>query len=584
MTQRYSDERNVLIVVALLKAHGIRRVVVSPGSTNVTFVGSVQCDPWFQLWSCVDERSAAYLACGMAAETREPVVLSCTGATASRNYYPALTEAHYRHLPVLAVTSTQEARLVGQLHPQVTDRTTQPRDTVLRSEYIAPVRTADEERQAALQANRAILELTHRGGGPAHINLATRYSPNFDVAELPQVRKLSRHAPGDPLPALPGGRIAFYIGSTTAWDAATTEALDRFCEAHNAVAFCAVTAGYHGRFRVNMLPLASQVNSPTRLSSADLLIHLGDMSEYYGTAHGQRTWRVHPDGELADPYGTLTDVFEMRPADFLRAYAPASDAPADDSHLRECQQSLARFAAKIPPLPFSHLTVAQTLAPRLPKGCALHLGILSALRSWSFFQPDTSIDVYCNEGGFGIDGNMSSLVGASLANPDKLFFGVVGDLSFFYDMNILGNRHIGPNVRLLLINNGTGGQFHLFTQLNSTHVDDYDAYLAAGGHFGRQSRSLVRHLAEDLGYEYHGAASQAEVEAVADMFADPGRRDRPMIVEVFTDTAQEDEALHRLMTVESDAAYMAGRKLKDAAKEVLPGAAVEWAKKLLGRG
>ena len=91
----YTDERNVQIVIALLKAHGIRRVIASPGTTNMTFVVSVQNDPWFQLWSSVDERSAAYLACGLASETGEAVVLSCTGATASRNYIPALTEALY---------------------------------------------------------------------------------------------------------------------------------------------------------------------------------------------------------------------------------------------------------------------------------------------------------------------------------------------------------------------------------------------------------------------------------------------------------------------------------------------------------
>ena len=82
----YTVERNVQIVIALLKANGIKRVIASPGTTNMTFVGSIQQDPFFEIYSSVDERSAAYLACGMAAETGEPVVLSCTGATASRNY------------------------------------------------------------------------------------------------------------------------------------------------------------------------------------------------------------------------------------------------------------------------------------------------------------------------------------------------------------------------------------------------------------------------------------------------------------------------------------------------------------------
>ena len=79
----YTNERNVQIVISLLKQHGIKRVIASPGTTNMTFIGSIQNDPWFEIWSSVDERSAAYIACGMAAETGEPVVISCTGATAS---------------------------------------------------------------------------------------------------------------------------------------------------------------------------------------------------------------------------------------------------------------------------------------------------------------------------------------------------------------------------------------------------------------------------------------------------------------------------------------------------------------------
>ena len=117
----YTDERNVQIVIALLKAHGIHRVIASPGTTNMTFVVSIENDPWFHIWSSVDERSAAYLACGMSAETGEPVVLTCTGATASRNYMPGLTEAYYRKLPVLAITSTRGHHKIGHLIDQQID-------------------------------------------------------------------------------------------------------------------------------------------------------------------------------------------------------------------------------------------------------------------------------------------------------------------------------------------------------------------------------------------------------------------------------------------------------------------------------
>lgn len=78
---KYSDARNVQLVIALLKKYGIRNVIASPGTTNVPFVYSVQNDSFFRVRSAFDERSAAYMACGLAGESGEPVVLSCTGAT-----------------------------------------------------------------------------------------------------------------------------------------------------------------------------------------------------------------------------------------------------------------------------------------------------------------------------------------------------------------------------------------------------------------------------------------------------------------------------------------------------------------------
>ena len=113
MSLLITKEKNAQIIISLLKAHGIKKVIASPGTTNVALIGSIQNDPYFEIYSSVDERSAAYLACGLAEESGEPVVISCTGATASRNYAPGLTEAYYRKLPVLAITSMQNFNAPG---------------------------------------------------------------------------------------------------------------------------------------------------------------------------------------------------------------------------------------------------------------------------------------------------------------------------------------------------------------------------------------------------------------------------------------------------------------------------------------
>ena len=98
MEHFYTNERNHQILIYLLKAHNIKKLIVSPGTANSVFVGSIQNDPFFEIYSCVDERSAAYMACGLSIETNEPVVISCTGATAARNYMSGATEAFYSKL------------------------------------------------------------------------------------------------------------------------------------------------------------------------------------------------------------------------------------------------------------------------------------------------------------------------------------------------------------------------------------------------------------------------------------------------------------------------------------------------------
>ena len=130
MEHFYSSDQNVQMLITLLKSHNIKTVIASPGTGNMQFIGSIQQDSFFKVYSCVDERSAAYMACGIVSETNEPVVLSCTGATASRNYFPALTEAFYRKLPILVVTFGQKMCNNNNLIPQNINRTKQPVDTV----------------------------------------------------------------------------------------------------------------------------------------------------------------------------------------------------------------------------------------------------------------------------------------------------------------------------------------------------------------------------------------------------------------------------------------------------------------------
>ncbi len=584
MSNCYSAEKNVQILIALMKAHGVKKVVASPGATNVCLVASLQYDPFFEMYSSVDERSAAYMACGLAAESGEPVALSCTQATASRNYFPGLTEAYYRKLPILAITSTRAEEEVGHKLQQVIDRSVQPKDTVRLSVSLPVIHTDKEKWACEVNANRALLELRRRGGGPVHINLGTEYTQDFTVEKLPEVRVIRRYFPKDTFPEIKPGRVAIFVASHIAWSDRLTAAVDSFCEKYDAVVLCDQTSNYCGKYGMMEKIVTQQKRYSAPCNQISLLIHMGNMSGSYLNFHTDSVWRVNPDGELQDPFEKLRCVFEMEEAEFFERYLEMGKGQAVKTGFYESWHTefvrLEQDAReKSDAIPFSNIWIAQQTLPKLPENSVLHLGIYNTLRSWSFFERSKTIRGYANVGGFGIDGNVSSLLGASLADKDRLYFGVVGDLSFFYDMNALGNRHLGKNIRLMIINNGRGTEFT--NRDNFTFQAGIDpgavSYISAEGHYGKQSRKLVRHYAEDLGFAYLSASNKEEYLKCLSRFVTPEVGDEPVLLEVFTDSADERDALELMYTLEESVQG----KMKQAARDILGDKGVQFVKKII---
>ena len=580
MDTHYTNEVNTLILMSLMKKHGIRKVIASPGTTNIRLVASMQQDPYFEMYSAADERSAAYMACGMVAESGEPVAISCTGATASRNYVPGLTEAYYRQLPVLAITSTQHEGKVGNYVPQVIDRSIQMKDLVKVSVDCPTVHDADDEWACVVKVNRALIELTKNGGGPVHINLATTYSRDFSVMSLPEYRTIRYYTYGDELPDIPNGKIGIFVGSHRAWSQELTDLVDEFCEKYNAIVFVDHTSGYKGKHHAMVNLLTAQKQYKPDCVNLDLIIHIGEVSGAYHSLLIKNVWRLNPDGEVRDTYKRLKAVFGMKEEDFFRKYVEkAGENNRSHTYLDEWKRETQNTYNKIPDdLPFSNPWIAKTTAPMIPENAVMHFGILSSLRSWNFFETKSSVHGYSNTGGFGIDGGVSSLMGASLASPDKIFFGIFGDLAFFYDMNVLGNRHVGHNVRIMLINNGKGTEFRNYNHPGAQFGEDSDEYIAAARHYGNKSHQLVKHYAEDLGYEYLTASSKEEYLNVVERFTTEEMTDRPMVLEVFTNNEDESDALKIINTLQTSPDAVA----KQLVKNVLGQKGVESLKKAKG--
>lgn len=571
MKTYYSVEKNVLILISLLKTHGIKKIIVSPGTTNVCFVASVQQDPYFDIYSCVDERSAAYMACGMAAESNEVVALSCTGATASRNYLPGLTEAFYRKLPVLAITSTKSLGTIGQNIDQVIDRTQQLNDIAKKSIQLPIPRTEEEEWECNVKINDVLISLRKQGGGPVHINLVTEYSEDFSITNLPEARTINYHTYGDELPSIPDGNIGIFVGAHLKWSDKLIQRVDSFCEKYNAVVLVDQTSNYKGKYGIFFNIITQQKMSHPRYTELELLIHIGDISAS-SYMRAKKVWRVCRDGAVRDTFKKLSDVFEMNEEIFFETYLEQESVRKGGTHLFSAFQEtydsyIKKMNESIENFPFSNVWIALEMHDKLPLNSVLHLGILNSLRSWNMFKTDNSILAYSNTGGFGIDGGMSSLIGASLVDINKIYFGILGDLAFFYDMNSLGNRHIGNNVRILLVNNGIGSEFknNMNLAMRAGIGDNADYFIAARGHYGNKSANLVRHYAKDLGFDYYSANSKSEFLGVMPIFLNDSLVEKPIIVEVFTDSGDETNALEMIQTIDKSSVGM----IKSMAKDIL---------------
>lgn len=557
MEHYYTGEKNHQILISLLKQHNIKNIVVSPGIANSVFVGSIQDDTFFNKISVVDERSAAYVACGIAFETGEPVAISCTGATAARDYMPGLTEAFYSKLPILVITSSQPTNRIGHLVAQVTDRTSPPKDVTKLSVEMPSVRCADDEWTCMIAGNKAILELKRNGGGPAHINLITAYGYSETTAlihkELLSVSKIDRYENDDLLPSLPEGRIGIFVGNHRAWSRKLLEVVNKFCTCHNAVVFCDHTSNYNGPYK-NLFPLAINQaplnNNNTPAYTLDLCIHIGEVSGEEGVPRmikSKETWRVSEDGEIRDYFRNLTKVFEMSELTFFSRYTSCAEVK-ENTFIKEVEEQYKTLQNivenQLDIMPLSNVWIAQKTASLIPSNSIVTLSILNTLRTWNYAEFKKDVNVICPTGGFGIDGVPSIALGAALANPDKLSFCIVGDLAFFYDMNSIGNRHVGKNLRILIVNNGCGVEFKKTYAMSYRLLgEDVDPYVAAKGHFGQKSRDLVRHYAEDLGFEYISASNKEEFLSNLAHFTEESL-ESPIVYEVFVNDSDEAKALN----------------------------------------
>lgn len=580
MISGYTHNLSIQILVDLLIKHGVRKAVVSPGGTDLEMIAALQYNGSFIMFSSIDERSAVYMAIGIAEECNEPVAVICTESTASRNFFPGLTEAYYRKLPIIAITGVHRYYQIGNLSPQVIDRSESPKDLVVFKAQLPIIKDKEDVKQTELLVNKALLAAKGSNPGPVHIDLpCCNDDYDFSCKELYHAHMIERYEVDDALPDLPKGKIAVYIGSHRNFTEKETECLDAFCASHNAVVFCDHTSGYHGKYAFHAGLLSVQRRKYEIMDNIACLIHLGEQMADWPTMtklkSAKTTWRVSPDGELRDTFDNLSKVFKMTLTDFFKQYI--ADGKNESSYYKECLSLKNSLTIPIVQLPLSNVYTAVKISSILPSDSIIHLGASNTVRAWSLFDFPDGVKSYGNVGCRGIDGVLSSAVGAALADKKHLHFCIVGDLMFYYDMNCLGNRDLTGNLRILLINNNGGGIFKQRVAPGYRFFGDAatDEYIAAANHFCRGEKNVVKNYVESLGFKYISAKTKKEFDLLYETFVIDTNFNQPVFFEVFTKDYDDREAFNIIGSIDFDNSSLSKQSVKTTAKKI--------AKNLLGQ-
>lgn len=569
----YTVLENARIVIALLKKHHIRHVVLSPGGSNIPIVQGVQQDPFFKCYSVVDERSAMYFAIGLYLQTGEPIATSCTSAQATRNYLPGLTEAFYKKVPILAITMSKHPKYLGQEYMQCPIQTSLPIDAVKKSYSLPRIKDEHDRALCIRTANEAILELTHHGTGPVQLNIEELDSETwvFDerIVHLPEVRSIERfpywkaNSPQD----LNNKRVMLLIGEHRPFSEEERAGIEAFALSHNVLIYCNHTSNYQGQYALNANPVAATM-TPELFQEQympDILITIGGLTGDYfiysllfnAPSNGFEHWRVDVDGNVVDTYGKLSRVYEMRTVDFFCNMTSANAAFHSYYDLWKSALDAMSYDFDIP---LSNLFTAIRLAPHIPANSYVNYAILNSLRVWSFVPIHDSIRSFSNVAAFGIDGCLSTAIGESMTT-DQLCFHITGDLAFFYDMNALGIRHIKNNLRILLCNNNGGMEFKFGDLYKQT---DVSSYIAADNHF-KNSEGWAR----TNGFRYIPVQTKEDFMQIIDEFVSTS--DSPILVEVFTTPEDERMANETFFqqNIKGTSAENISRRIKEYVKELI---------------
>ncbi len=497
-----SDQKGIHTLVMAARHFGVQHVIICPGSRNAPLTISFNRSGLFKCCSIPEERVAGFYALGLALSTGKPVVIICTSGSASINFAPALVEAFYLKVPVIAITADRPLSWTDQGNGQ-TIRQEHLYDNFIRSQFslIAEPVATDEiwynRRKLSEVFNTALTE----NPGPVHINVPMAeplYKTSaFEEVEIPRFHtripthlSLPQKKLEDYSAALSQANKVMILVGQMLPDRELNDVLNQFSERENVVILTETTSNVHGDRIISTIDRLVMPVKDERLMTdlmPDILITIGGavvskkikalLRQFQPEAH----WHIHPHDKGLDTYQSLTLEIPMEPVGFLTALSGKIERTSPQGYARRWQNHAATCAggheSYLGEIAFSDFKVYDIVLKSLNSPVNLHMANSSPVRYVQLFGSHPDLVYHANRGTSGIDGCTSTAAGWAMGDPGKDTVILTGDMAFVYDSNALWNNQLPKNLKIIVVNNLGGGIFRIVE--GADKVDELEKYFEA---------------------------------------------------------------------------------------------------------
>ncbi len=478
-----SDKKAVQDFLGLLVAHSIQHVIITPGSRNAPFSISLINHPSIASYSVADERSAGFIALGMAQQLTRPVVLICTSGTAALNFAPAIAEAYYQRVPLLIVTADRPLEWIDQGEGQ----SIRQKD-IYRNYIKASCEIAEESQDGDLiWYNARIMDeamrlCTEGVAGPVHINFPLRENLYKTLQRAEGNVKTIHRSPtklslADDELNLIKNRIGFckkvmVLAGQLLPDIALLSSLRAFADRPNVAVLTEAHSNLADQSFITTIDrlILSGSEELKELLVPELLITIGhniisrkikDLIRNGKVEH----WHIDVSGEGLDTFKCLRKIIPLSPASFFEQMKVANDAVVSISNYKETIHGINKRSRQTG-LEFSEgaswsdLKAFHLIHSSIPPNSDLQMGNSSVARYILLSDARNDLRYFGNRGVAGIDGCTSTAVGASFISGNLTTL-ISGDIGFFYDSNAFWNGFVVSKLKIIVINNGGGGIFRI---------------------------------------------------------------------------------------------------------------------------